>query len=164
MIFIISGGVITCEAAKIMHLVASAYLSIHPSICLSVTTLTRFDQGAQLPVYGLCLRVCNQGAYANNVWCHRLGRSAFNPWWTITHIAHISITENCSLLMFGWEDISSSFFLYYRTSLFKFPYLTGGGSTTWSIKDHSLIIPFKTKLYWYIVLIRIETTGIALRW
>ncbi len=36
-----------------------------------------------------------------------------------------------------------------RASQLIFPYLTDGGSTTWSIKDNSLLIPFKTKLHVY---------------
>ncbi len=41
-------------------------------------------------------------------------------------------------------------FLYIRASQVKMPYLytlTNGASTTWSIKDHSLLITFKTQLY-----------------
>ena len=57
-----------------MYLVAS----VCPSIRLSVTTLITeslplsFKQGVSLPVRGLCLFVCNQRAYADNL-IHFLG-------------------------------------------------------------------------------------------
>ncbi len=81
--------------------------------------------------------------------------SAYSLISSTQHI-YIKVTSAfCSLFLFGTERMKYFILWTLEQANSNFHKLSDGGSTTWSIKDHSLLIPFKTKLHWYIVLIRI---------
>ena len=116
--------------------------------------------------------------YSMMSWYHQIIRYGY--WWDLPFLSGTQHYNECNLyygliwkiyfsflqaiVNWNWEDEILSPFGHSSKLIQISPKISHAGCTTWSIKDHFLLIPFKTKLYRYIMLIRTKRTGLAVRW